>query len=201
MVKTKKLLPLIKRHVDGFGWIMRTSLIQSKLVLNVFLKVGVTLNIASSRVSRLRLKPLARPSPCLPLPRASWQVYSVNIRLVTSQQRGSIRVTAIRREHRVSSAPCSWQGDMSQFEPTEHQHVRYNPLKGDWVLVSPHRWVTCHGEESWPLVTGWRGRGLDSRRRPTKRRGQSLTRVTPCVQESRGQVARQRTAAWSCELW
>ncbi|MCL4130019.1 UNVERIFIED_CONTAM: hypothetical protein GTU68_038124 [Idotea baltica] len=25
------------------------------------------------------------------------------------------------------------------FEPTEHQHVRFNPLKNEWILVSPHR--------------------------------------------------------------
>ncbi|CAK1554291.1 unnamed protein product [Leptosia nina] len=28
---------------------------------------------------------------------------------------------------------------MQEFDATDHQHVRYNPLKDEWVLVSPHR--------------------------------------------------------------
>ncbi|XP_036355653.1 galactose-1-phosphate uridylyltransferase isoform X2 [Octopus sinensis] len=28
---------------------------------------------------------------------------------------------------------------METFDPNDHQHIRYNPLKEEWILVSPHR--------------------------------------------------------------
>ena len=39
----------------------------------------------------------------------------------------------------VRPQPAASAADMTTFRAGDHQHVRYNPLRGDWVLVSPHR--------------------------------------------------------------
>ncbi|WP_083804861.1 hypothetical protein [Shewanella benthica] len=28
---------------------------------------------------------------------------------------------------------------MTSFDPIEHPHPRFNPITGDWILVSPYR--------------------------------------------------------------
>lgn len=42
-------------------------------------------------------------------------------------------------DHQLTLIIGSSRSSSMAFVATEHQHTRYNPLNGQWVLVSPHR--------------------------------------------------------------
>jgi UDPglucose--hexose-1-phosphate uridylyltransferase len=55
--------------------------------------------------------------------------------VLQAKQRGSRRAHAWRHHsHALFS-----QQNFSMFNPVDHPHRRFNPLKNEWILVSPHR--------------------------------------------------------------
>jgi UDPglucose--hexose-1-phosphate uridylyltransferase len=48
--------------------------------------------------------------------------------------------------------------DAERFDVNEHPHIRFNPLKDEWILVSPHR-----------TKRPWKGQVEKPQRNETKR--------------------------------
>lgn len=57
---------------------------------------------------------------------------------MTSSQDGLSKMADGNIE-RTCANPSNEEKMKKLFDPTEYQHTRYNPLRDDWILVSPHR--------------------------------------------------------------
>lgn len=71
------------------------------------------------------------------------------------------------------------------FNPNEHQHIRFNPLKDEWVLVSPHR-----------MLRPWSGQTETPTSSDTTPPFDPTNPLCPGVSRSSGQVTPQYTSTY-----
>lgn len=65
-------------------------------------------------------------------------------------------------------------------ETLEHQHIRYNPLKDEWILVSPHR-----------MLRPWSGQTEKKSNKKTEENSNRDNPLCPGAKRGNGEVFKQ----------